>query len=125
MQPHDFRTVVDQLIDLGDRIGGIDEIDRHLRFRMREDIQDVAGFDDLAQLHDRDAVTDFLDNRHFVRDQDDRDAQLLIDFLQQHENAGGRLRIQRAGRFVAQQHFWIVGQRPRDCDPLLLSAGQL
>ena len=125
MQTHDFPHRCRSLIDLGDRIGGIDEIDRHLRFRMREDIQDVAGFDNLAQLHNRDAVTDFLDDRHFVRDQDDRDAQLLIDFLQQLENAGGRLRIQRAGRLVAQQHFRIVGQCPRNCDPLLLPAGQL
>ena len=60
-----------------------------------------------------------------MRDQDDRDAQLLIDFLQQLENAGGCLRIKRAGRLVAQQHFRIVSQRPRDRDTLLLSAGQL
>ena len=37
----------------------------------------------------------------------------------------GRLRIQRAGGLVAQQHLGICCQRPGDGNPLLLSAAQL
>ena len=53
------------------------------------------------------------------------DAQLGVDPLEQLQNALGGHGIQRAGGFVAQEHFGIAGQRPGDGDPLLLAAGQL
>jgi acyl-CoA thioesterase-1 len=60
-----------------------------------------------------------------VCDQDDGEPALLPQLLDEadHLVAGGSVQV--AGRLVGQQHAWLVGQRPRDRDPLLLAARQL
>jgi putative molybdopterin biosynthesis protein len=37
----------------------------------------------------------------------------------------GRRRIEACGRLVEEEHLWVLGQRARECEPLLLAAGQL
>ena len=56
---------------------------------------------------------------------DDRDAQSLVDIPDQLQNRVGGLRIQGAGGLVAEQHLRIGSQGSRDGNTLLLSAGEL
>ena len=51
--------------------------------------------------------------------------QLAVDVADQPQDAAGRLRIQGAGRLIAQQHLGIIGQSPGNGHALLLSAGKL
>src|SRR5450755_2071524 len=51
-------------------------------------------------------------------------AQVAVGMAQHVQNNLGILRIQVAGRLVCQNDGWFVNQRPRQRDPLLLSARQ-
>src|SRR3954470_2391051 len=65
--------------------------DRHRRekaprvgvLRVLEDVPAGADLDDLAEIHDRDAVADALDHRHVVRDEEIGDAEALLELHQQ------------------------------------------
>ncbi|MCY1442322.1 hypothetical protein D9M71_586870 [compost metagenome] len=58
-------------------------------------------------------------------DQDDGQLQLLVDLRQQLQHRGGGLRIEGAGRLVAEQDRRPAGQGAGDTDALLLPAGKL
>ncbi len=73
-------------------------------------------------MHDPPAV--FSDVR-LVGHQDDRDALLHVQSLEDAHDLGAGLGIQVAGRLVGQDDARLVDQRPRDGDALLLPAGQL
>ena len=60
-----------------------------------------------------------------MRDDDDGLADALLDAAELPLELGTRDRIERAERFVHQQHGGIGGERPRDADPLPLAAGKL
>ena len=68
---------------------------------------------------------DLLHNRHLMGDNDDGDAQALVDVLDQPQDGAGGGGVQRAGGLVAQKHLGIGGQGPGDGDALLLAAGEL
>ena len=98
---------------------------RNRHFGMREDLEDRAFLDHSAFFHNRRTVADVLDDRHLVRDHDNRDAQPLVDLPQKLQNRPRRLRVKCARRFVAQQHLGIIGQRAGNGHTLLLTAGEL
>ena len=75
-------------------------------------------------IDDVDAPPGPIGHVFIVRHDDQREA-LLVQFLEQVEQVGGRLRVQIAGRFVAQQQAGRTDQRPSDGDALLLAAGKL
>ncbi|MPM55168.1 hypothetical protein SDC9_101961 [bioreactor metagenome] len=60
-----------------------------------------------------------------MRDDDDRNVELLVDIHQQFEYRDRRLRVEGGGRLVAEQYLGIQRQRPRDADALFLSAAQV
>ena len=62
---------------------------------------------------------------YLVGDDDHRDPQLLVQFLQKREDGIGGGGVQRGGGFVAEKHLRVRGQRPGDGYPLLLTAGEL
>ncbi|MNW58521.1 hypothetical protein D3C74_363930 [compost metagenome] len=76
-------------------------------------------------MNDRHPIADALDDMHFMRDQQNRQLESLVDVKQQLQDGVRRLRIQRRGGFVAQQYVRVAGQRSGDSNPLLLTAGQL
>ncbi|MNY15999.1 hypothetical protein D3C86_1492400 [compost metagenome] len=90
-----------------------------------EHLPDRALFDDPALFEHHHAVADITDHRHLVGDQDHRQAQALVDVLEQAEDRFGGFRVQRRGGFVAQQYFRVVYQRTGDAHTLLLATGQL
>ena len=60
-----------------------------------------------------------------MRDEDDRQAVVAIEPLEDVHDLDARSRVEIAGRLVRQQQLRIVDERAGDCDPLLLAAGQL
>ena len=60
-----------------------------------------------------------------MRDQNDRQSELLMQILQKRQNVVRRFGIQRAGCLVAQQHLRIGRKRTRDRNALFLPAGKL
>lgn len=60
-----------------------------------------------------------------MRNQHDGKAQVAVNIPEQLQNGIGRLRIERRGRFVRQQHIRLSGQRPGYAYPLLLPSAQL
>ena len=98
---------------------------RDFRLRPAEHVQHISFLDDLSAFHDSHPVADQLDYLHLVGDQHDRDPHFPVDPFQQLQDGFRRLRVQRAGRLVAQQDLRRCRQRPCDADALLLPAGKL
>lgn len=48
-----------------------------------------------------------------------------VDVAQQSQDGAGRLRVERAGRLVGEQHLRVAGQGACDADALFLAAGEL
>src|SRR5829696_7938037 len=91
----------------------------------RRPIVDVAGASDLldsAVVHDRDAVR----HRHrlalVVRDVDEGRPDLLLDALEFKLHLGPKLEIERAERFVEEEHLGPLDERARKRDALHLTA---
>src|SRR5258706_12541232 len=49
----------------------------------------------------------------------------LVEALKDREDLSARVRVQVSRRLVGEDHRWVVEQRSRDRDSLLLSAGKL
>ena len=75
----------------------IDEALGRLRLRRGEDLADLALFGDLAAVENGDARADLLDDAHLVRDDDDGDAETVVDVADEAEDGLGALRVERAG----------------------------
>ena len=69
-----------------------------------------------ARRHDRDPLAEKQCFFQVVRDEEDRHAILVVDLEQRFVHDRLRERIERAVRFVEQQNFRIVHQRPNDLD---------
>ncbi|CUK21701.1 Uncharacterised protein [Achromobacter sp. 2789STDY5608615] len=93
--------------------------------RVLEDGAARADLDDLAQVHHRHAMADPLDNRHVVRDEQERHAQLALQVQQQVDDLRLDRHVQRRHGFVGDHHLGIERQGPRDADALALAAGEL
>ena len=72
-----------------------------------------------------DAIGERQRLQHVVRDDDDGLADPLLNAAELALQLGPRDRVERAERFVHQQHRRIGRERPRDADPLPLPAGKL
>src|SRR6266576_3230367 len=59
-----------------------------------------------------------------VRDHDDGDA-VLVELLENGHDLNAGSAVEIAGRFICQQYLWIIDQRARERDALLLTAGKL
>ena len=79
---------------------------------------------DLTVFEGDDARAIFGDLR-FVRDQDDGDAAILLQPLEDVHHLDTGPAVQVPGRLVGEQNRRIVQERTGDCDALLLAAGQL
>src|SRR5262245_7154307 len=83
-----------------------------------------------AQIfHDRavaehDTATRIAGDLGLVGDDDDGDP-LPVEVAKEAHDIGGSLAIEGAGRLIRQQQLWIVDERARDRDALLLAAREL
>src|SRR6266403_4831647 len=104
-----------------DRFGGVGPV-LQLCFRVRTLGHELI-FPDQPIAHDHIALRisgDVL----LVRDHDDGDA-VLIELLENGHDLNAGSAVEIAGRFIRQQYLWIIDQRARDRDALLLTAGKL
>ena len=78
-----------------------------------------------AEIHHRDPVRDVPHHRQIVRDEQIRDAEPLLQVLQQVHHLRADRYVQRRHRLVGDDHARLRRHRPRDCDALALAAGEL
>ena len=90
--------------------------------RAREHAVGRPDLDEPSEVEECGRVGDARRLLQVVRDDDDR--QLALQLVQQLLDLLRGDRIERARRLVEQQDFWLVGQRARDAEPLLLAAGE-
>src|SRR5258708_39282833 len=85
----------------------------------------IGQLDDLAQVHDRRALTDVLDHAEVVRDEEVGEMEPLLQVLQQVDDLRLDRDVERGDRLVQHQEARGHGQRARDSDPLALAAREL
>ena len=89
-----------------------------------EDLRAGAHLDDLAEIHDGDAVADLLDHRHVVRDEEIGDAEFVLQFAQEVEHARLHRDVERRDALVGDDDLRRERQGPGDADALALAAGK-
>ena len=77
-----------------------------------------------AVPHDRDAVGNLGDHAHVMGDEQHRGAVIALQVADQGEDLLLRGDVERRGRLVRDQQFWLEHQRHRDHDALALPARQ-
>ena len=80
---------------------------------------------DDAAVTEADEPRAVLGDVHLVRDEEHRDAALLVQALEDAHDLDARARVEVAGRLVGEQNRRLVDERARDRDALLLTAGEL
>ena len=80
---------------------------------------------DLARVHDHDLIGHGQRLLLVVGDEDEGDADLLLNVLELLLHLLAQLQVERAERLVEQQHARLVDERAGDGDALLLTAGEL
>ena len=81
--------------------------------------------DDLAAAHHQHVVADVADHREVVADEDQPDAGVPSDVVEQVEDLGLDRHVERRHGLVEHEHPRRDGEGPRDRDALALAAGQL
>jgi len=80
--------------------------------------------EETSTVDERDAIAELVGFRHIVRRHDDG-ASLRMEVAQNLPQRIPRLRIEPDRRLVEEEDRWLVDQRARDHEPLLLSTAQL
>ena len=83
-----------------------------------------AQFDQLAGVHDGDAVADIADDRHVVRDEEVGQFLAFLQIFEQVEDLGLDRDIQGGDRFVGDHQFGLDDQGACDADALALAAAE-
>ncbi len=110
---------------VGDPGNGIQQLHGVRVPRTAEDGMDVAVLDDLARVHDHDAVRHLRDHSQVVRDDHDRGAQVPLQPAHQLQDLRLDRDIQRRCRLVRDQEAGVAGEGHGDHDALPHPAGEL
>ena len=103
-------------------------LEQPLRVRVLRGVEDGAhraGLDDPARVHDRDPVAGLGEHAEVVRDQDQRQPELLAQALEQLQHLRLHDHVERGRRLVGDHQRRPAGQREGDHHPLALAAGEL
>ena len=79
--------------------------------RRAHDIARRALLDDLARIHDRDAVADFYGDPDVVSHENDGRAELALQLAEQQQDLDRHGGIERGGRFIREQNLWLASER--------------
>ena len=82
--------------------------------RVREQLVRRRRLDDPAEVHDGDAVADVPHDRHVVRDQEQRQAELLAQLVEQVQHRRLHRDVERRHRLVGDEQLRLERQRARD-----------
>ena len=85
----------------------------------------VRDLDDLAQVHHRDPVGDVADHRQVVGDEEVRQAESLLELLEQVHDLRLDAHVERRDRLVAHDELRVQRERAGDADALALAAREL
>jgi hypothetical protein len=105
--------------------GFADEFVHEWRDRPFIDILGRPGLLDAAAVHDHDAIRHLQGFLLIMGDEDGCHMDLGVKIAQPAPQLLAHLGIERAERFVEQQHARLDRERPGEGDPLTLSAGEL
>src|ERR1700754_2762671 len=92
---------------------------RHLRYRARR-----SDLHDLPEIDHGDPVGQILHYRQIVRDEQHRQAETLLELVEQAHDLRLDRYVERRDWFVGDDELWIDRERARDYDALPLTAGQ-
>jgi hypothetical protein len=92
--------------------------------RAGEEGELVGELDDLAEMHDGNAMVDMLDHREIVRDEEVGEAELALQVSQQIDHLRLHRDVERRHRLVADDKARMQCQRAGNADPLALAAGK-
>ena len=84
-----------------------------------------ALFHQPTRVHDGQAIGDLDQHREVVRDEDHREAELVLELLHEPEHLGLNHDVEGGGGLVGEDDGRATRQRHRDHHPLLLAAGEL
>src|SRR5882757_2703738 len=87
-----------------------------------EDLLPGRHLDDLAEIHDGDTVRHVLDDRQIVADEEQREAELPLQILQQVYDLRLDGDVESRDRLVADDQFGFRRKCPCDADALALTA---
>ena len=93
--------------------------------RPREQLVARSHLDELPEVHHRDAVAEELHRREVVRDEQAREAELLLQRPEEVEDRCLDGDVERRHRLVGDQQARRDAERPRQADPLALPAREL
>src|SRR5947209_20323183 len=89
--------------------------------RPRKQLGAVGDFNDLAEIHDRDAPADMLDDGYIVGNEQIGKPELLLQIAEQVDDLRLNRDVERRNRLVADDEPGIERQRAGDADALALS----
>ena len=110
------------------RILDRDRRQQRLRVRVRRALVDVVprpDLDDLAEVHDRDAIGDVTDEREVVGDEQVRETEVALQRLEQVDDLRADRDVERRDGLVEHDHLWVERERAGEADALPLPAGEL
>src|SRR5712671_3082024 len=84
----------------------------------------VGDLDDLAEIHDGDAVADVLDDGEVVGDEQIRKPELALQIAQQVDHLSLHRDVERRDRLIADDQARVERQRASDADTLALATGE-
>jgi hypothetical protein len=105
--------------------GGGKERDRVRVRRVGIHFLHAAHFNDSAEVHDRDLISDVPDDGQIVRDEQIGDAELTLQTGQKVDHLGLDRDVERAHWFIANDQIRADSDRPGDPDPLALPPAEL
>ena len=85
----------------------------------------LAELDDAAEIHDGDAVRDVAHHAQVVGDEQDGQAEPLLQLEQQVDDLRLHRDVERGDELVGDQALGLDRQRAGDADALALAAGEL
>ena len=109
-------------------IGHRDRVDEPAGVVVHGRLVDVLGradLDELAEVHDADAVGEELEHGQVVRDHDVGEPVGRLEGLHHVEDLGLDGHVKGRDGLVGDDEPWVQGERPREADPLALAAGEL
>ena len=84
-----------------------------------------AGFDDLAEVHHCHPIGNVPHHREVVGNEEVREAELVLDALQQVDDLRLDRHVERGNRFIEHEKVGVQSQGAGDADALALPAGKL
>ena len=81
--------------------------------------------DDLAEVHDSDAIGDVTNEREIVGDEQVGETEVALQRLEQVDDLGANRDVERRDGLVEHDHLWIECEGAGESDPLPLPAGKL